>query len=58
MIKADDMSRKDPEQFKAFPKTMPVHRPDEVKAARDLNTNYFLNKASKSSSRARETVSR
>jgi len=46
MFKADDLSRTDPESFKDMPKTMPVTRPDEVKAARDLNTNYFLNQRS------------
>lgn len=41
MIQADQLSCKQPETFKDFPKTMPISRPDEVKAARDLNTNYF-----------------
>jgi hypothetical protein len=29
-------------EFKDFPKTMPIARPDEVKAARDVKTSYFL----------------
>ncbi len=41
MIAADELSKKDPEKFHHFPKTTPITRPDEVKAARDLNTNYF-----------------
>jgi glycine dehydrogenase subunit 2 len=41
MIKADELSRTDPKSFKDLPKTTPVSRPDEVKAARDINTNYF-----------------
>ena len=43
MIEADELSKKAPETFKNLPVTTPVTRPDEVKAARDLNTNYFLN---------------
>ena len=42
MFKADALSQSDPESFKDMPKTTPVTRPDEVKAARDLNTNYFF----------------
>ncbi len=42
MIEADQLSQRNPEMFKSLPKTMPISRPDEVKAARDLNTNYFL----------------
>ncbi|OGX39081.1 MAG: glycine dehydrogenase (aminomethyl-transferring) [Omnitrophica WOR_2 bacterium RIFCSPHIGHO2_02_FULL_52_10] len=41
MIQADELSRADPEAFHDLPKTTVVSRPDEVKAARDLNTNYF-----------------
>lgn len=41
MFKADDLSRQQPELFSGLPKTTPVTRPDEVKAARDINTNYF-----------------
>lgn len=58
MIKADEMSRQDPNQFKAFPKTMPVSRPDEVKAAKDLNTNYFLAKKPQAASPAAQTADR
>lgn len=42
MIEADQLSQKDPERFHSFPQTMPITRPDEVRAARDLNTNFFL----------------
>lgn len=42
MIEASVLSEKQPEVFKSFPQTMPITRPDEVKAARELNTNYFL----------------
>src|ERR1700733_5064260 len=41
MIEADTLSQKDPAAFKEFPKTMPVARPDEVKAARDIKTSFF-----------------
>ncbi len=41
MIAADDLSKTDPESFHNLPKTTPITRPDEVKAARDLDTNYF-----------------
>lgn len=41
MIEADALSKTDPQAFKDFPKKMPVSRPDEVKAARDLDTNFF-----------------
>lgn len=44
MIKADDLSLADPNVFANLPQSTPVTRPDEVKAARDVNTNYFLNK--------------
>ena len=44
MIEADGLSQTDPEQFKAFPKTTPIARPDEAKAARDINTNFFTQK--------------
>jgi len=43
MFKADQLSKTDPEMFHDLPKTTPVTRPDEVKAARDINTNYFQN---------------
>ena len=42
MIEADKLSQTDPAAFKEFPKTMPVTRPDEVKAARDVKTSFFL----------------
>jgi len=41
MIKADEFSRTQPEMFHDLPKTTLIRRPDEVKAARDINTNYF-----------------
>lgn len=41
MFKADELSQSNPEAFHNFPQTTPVSRPDEVKAARDINTNYF-----------------
>jgi len=41
-FKADRLSETDPEMFCDLPKTTPVTRPDEVKAARDVNTNYFM----------------
>ena len=41
MIEADKLSQTDPAAFKEFPKTMPVARPDEVKAARDIKTSFF-----------------
>jgi glycine dehydrogenase subunit 2 len=42
MIEADELSKSNPSVFKEFPKTMPIARPDEVKAARDVKTSYFL----------------
>ena len=44
MFKADDLSLQQPEMFGDLPKTTPITRPDEVKAARDINTNYFQNR--------------
>lgn len=41
MEKADALSQATPEVFKTFPQTTPISRPDEVQAARELNTNYF-----------------
>ncbi len=41
MVEADELSKTNPAAFKDFPKTMPVSRPDEVKAARDVKTSYF-----------------
>ena len=43
MIEAAQLAKDDPEAFHAMPLTTPVSRPDEVKAAKDLNTNYFVN---------------
>ncbi|MBF0479553.1 MAG: aminomethyl-transferring glycine dehydrogenase subunit GcvPB [Candidatus Omnitrophica bacterium] len=40
MIKADELSKTAPESFHDMPKTMPISRPDEVKAAKDINTCY------------------
>ena len=42
MIEADKLSQTNPAAFKEFPKTMPITRPDEVKAARDIKTSFFL----------------
>jgi glycine dehydrogenase subunit 2 len=42
MIEADRLAQAEPAAFKEFPKTMPITRPDEVKAARDIKTSYFL----------------
>jgi len=42
MLAADALVDSSPEKFKIFPQTMPIGRPDEVKAARDLDTNFFL----------------
>jgi glycine dehydrogenase subunit 2 len=44
MIEADELSKTDPDSFHSLPKTTPITRPDEVRAAKDLNTNYFLKK--------------
>ncbi len=41
MIEIDELSKKTPNLFKTLPKTTPVTRPDEVKAARELNTSFF-----------------
>lgn len=41
MIEASRLCEKDPRQFKDLPKTTPVVRPDEVKAAMNLDTNFF-----------------
>lgn len=43
MIEADELTKTNPQMFKDLPKTTPISRPDEVKAARDINTNYFSN---------------
>ena len=44
MLAADELSKTDPEQFHSFPKTMPISRPDETKAAREVKVNYFAPK--------------
>ena len=41
MFKADDLSKSSPEFFYDLPKTTPISRPDEVKAAKDINVNFF-----------------
>ncbi len=41
MLEADKLSRTDPEAVQRCPLSTPVSRPDEVKAARGLNTSYF-----------------
>lgn len=41
MKAADQLSKDDPDAFHQMPVSMPISRPDEVKAARDINTNYF-----------------
>ena len=57
MLKADELSQKQPDLFHEFPKTTPVTRPDEVKAARDLNTNYFAQSTSSKNSTPKAAVS-
>ena len=42
MIEFDRLTQTNPEMFHNLPQTTPVTRPDEVRAARELNTNYFL----------------
>ena len=42
MIEAAELAKTKPEGFHDLPLTMPITRPDEVKAARDLDCNYFL----------------
>lgn len=41
MIEADELTKTNPEIFHDLPKTTPISRPDEVRAARELNTNFF-----------------
>jgi glycine dehydrogenase subunit 2 len=41
MIKAGELAKTHPEAFKDLPKTTPVARPDEVKAARDIKCSFF-----------------
>ncbi len=45
MIRADALAKADPDAFHAFPRTMPISRPDETKAARDMNVNFFASRA-------------
>ena len=45
MIKADELSKTDPGAFHALPRTMPISRPDETKAAREMNVNFYAPKA-------------
>jgi len=44
MLAADALSKSDPAAFKNFPLTRPISRPDETKAAREINVNYFARK--------------
>lgn len=44
MIEADELSKTNPDSFHDMPRTTPISRPDEAKAARELNTNYFSKK--------------
>ena len=46
MIKAAELSREDPARFQNYPQTTPIHRPDEVRAARVIDTNFFASLAS------------
>ncbi len=41
MLDAAQLAARDPGVFHDFPQTMPISRPDEVKAAKDLNVNFF-----------------
>ena len=45
MIRADELSRANPHAFHALPVMMPISRPDETKAAREMNVNFFAVKA-------------
>jgi glycine dehydrogenase subunit 2 len=45
MIRADELSKTDPGAFHALPRTMPISRPDETKAAREMNVNFFAARA-------------
>ena len=45
MLEADALSKKDPDQFHSFPKTMPISRPDETRAAREMKVNFFAQNA-------------
>jgi glycine dehydrogenase subunit 2 len=42
MLEADALTKTDPESFHHFPRTMPISRPDETKAARDVKVNHFF----------------
>ncbi|MBF0593825.1 MAG: aminomethyl-transferring glycine dehydrogenase subunit GcvPB [Candidatus Omnitrophica bacterium] len=41
MIEAVALARSTPDVFHSFPLKMPISRPDEVKAAREMNVNFF-----------------
>jgi glycine dehydrogenase subunit 2 len=45
MFRADELSKKDPGAFHDLPCTMPISRPDETRAAREMNVNFFSPKA-------------
>ncbi|MEI8011221.1 MAG: aminomethyl-transferring glycine dehydrogenase subunit GcvPB [Candidatus Omnitrophota bacterium] len=45
MIRADALARTDPAAFHDFPRTMPISRPDETRAAREMNVNFFASRA-------------
>lgn len=58
MKKAARLAEENPESFHGLPKTTPISRPDEVKAAKDLNTNFFFVPSSAASVRSsKSTVS-
>ncbi|MFA5059940.1 MAG: aminomethyl-transferring glycine dehydrogenase subunit GcvPB [Candidatus Omnitrophota bacterium] len=42
MIEAAQLVEKDPDMFHSLPLTTPVSRPDEVKAAKDIDCNFFF----------------
>lgn len=41
MIEADELTKNNPQVFHDLPKTTLISRPDEVKAAKELNVNFF-----------------
>ncbi len=41
MIEAAALVKSSPDVFHSFPATMPISRPDEVKAAREMKVNFF-----------------
>jgi len=41
MLRAADLAAAHPGEMAAYPRTMPITRPDEVLAARQMNVNYF-----------------